>query len=131
MIVSGVIHSQLAMHLAGLRHTEHFVICDSGLPLGSVPTVDLGYRYGQPGFIDVVQTVLPTVTIEASWISAPMLGTNARCLQALRDAGLDPGPVDHEEFKTLALAAKFAVRTGEDTFYANVILRAGVPFGRT
>ncbi|MFC6714941.1 RbsD/FucU domain-containing protein [Branchiibius cervicis] len=130
MITTGIIHADLARHLAGLRHTEHLVICDSGLPLGDVPTVDLGYRYGQPGFIDVIETILPAVTLEASWISQPMVQANPKCLSALRNQGLSPQELDHEDFKVRALAAKFAVRTGEDTFYANVICRAGVPFAK-
>ena len=130
MISTGIIHSELARQLSGLRHTEHFVICDSGLPLGDVPTVDLGYRYGAPSFVDVVKTVLPELTIEASWTSRDMLTANPECLDALRSLGLSPEPVDHADFKQRALTAKFAVRTGEATFYANVICRAGVPFGR-
>ncbi|MCU1653621.1 MAG: Pyridine nucleotide-disulfide oxidoreductase, partial [Pseudonocardia sp.] len=35
---------------------------------------------------------------------------------------------DHGAFKALARDAKFAVRTGEDTVYANVICQAGVAF---
>jgi len=34
-----------------------FVISDAGLPLPWQPCVDLGYRYGQPGFLDVTRTV--------------------------------------------------------------------------
>lgn len=34
----------------------------------------------------------------------------------------------HVDFKDLVRHASFVVRTGEDTPYANVILRAGVPF---
>lgn len=130
MITSGITHSGLARHLAGLRHTERFVVCDSGLPLGEVPTVDLGYRYGAASFVDVVRTVLPELTLERSWISQDMIETNATCLGALTMLGLSPEPMDHERFKREALTAKFAIRTGEATFYANVICQAGVPFVR-
>ncbi|RNI19523.1 RbsD/FucU domain-containing protein [Flexivirga caeni] len=130
MISKGIIHAELARQLSGLRHTEQFVVCDSGLPLGDLPTVDLGYRYGAAGFIDVVQVVLPELTLEASWISREMLETNRPCLDALTTLGLTPEPIDHDAFKRRALAAKFAIRTGEATFYANVICQAGVPFAR-
>lgn len=129
MITHGIIHAELARHLGGLRHTERFVVCDSGLPLGNVPTIDLGYRYGAASFEDVVQAVLPEITIEQSWISRDMLDTNPTCLHALTALDLSPEPIDHEQFKQLALDAKFAIRTGEATFYANVICQAGVPFG--
>lgn len=129
MITRGVIHAELARHLGGLRHTERFVVCDSGLPLGDLPTVDLGYRYGAASFEDVVQTVIPELTVEQSWISREMLDANPACLSVLTALDLSPEPVDHERFKPLALDAKFAIRTGEATFYANVICQAGVPFG--
>jgi hypothetical protein len=54
---SGIIHNELAGLIAGLRHTDTFVISDAGLPLAP-GTVDLGYWYGQPLFLDVVEAVL-------------------------------------------------------------------------
>lgn len=128
MIRSGIIHAELARHLAGLRHTETFVICDAGLPLGDLPTVDLGFRYGSPSFAEVVSTVLPHLVTEASWVSEPILRQNEAGLALLRREGLDPTPIDHDDFKRRVLAAKFAVRTGEASFFANVLLQAGVAF---
>ncbi|MEN4478837.1 RbsD/FucU domain-containing protein [Mycolicibacterium cosmeticum] len=43
--------------------------------------------------------------------------------------GLAPEPIEHELFKAQVREVAFAVRTGEDTFYANVLCRAGVAFG--
>lgn len=128
MIRTGIIHADLAELLTGLRHTERFVICDSGLPLGDLPRVDLGYRYGAASFADVVRTVLPQVVIEDSWISEQMPQVNVAALGELTDQGLKPTPIDHEEFKAQVLEAKFAIRTGEATFYANVLCQAGVAF---
>lgn len=128
MIRTGIIHTQLAGLLAGLRHTEQFVICDSGLPLGDLPCVDLGYRYGAASFADVVRTVIPALVIEGSWISAPMVDINPANLGMLRDLGLEPQPIAHDAFKQRGLSCKFAIRTGEDTFYSNVICRVGVAF---
>ena len=126
---NGIIHAELARHLAALRHTETFVICDSGLPLArDAPCVDLGYRYGQPRFADVVAAVLPELTIETSWISQQMTEVNPDCLASLRAHGLNPEPIEHDEFKRRVRTAKFSVRTGEATYYANVLCRAGVAF---
>jgi D-ribose pyranase len=125
----GIIHAGLALHLAALRHTDTFVICDSGLPLAaSTPCVDLGYRYGAPRFTDVIAVILPELVIEASWISEPMLTANPDCLNAIRQHGLQPEPVSHDDFKALIRDVSFAVRTGEDTRYANLLCRAGVAF---
>jgi D-ribose pyranase len=126
----GIIHAELSRHLAALRHTDTFVICDSGLPLArDTPCVDLGYRYGQATFADVSATVLNDVVVEHSWVSRDVLTVSPHVHQHLVALGLQPEPIDHEAFKEAVLGAAFAVRTGEDTFFANVLCRAGVPFG--
>jgi D-ribose pyranase len=126
----GIIHAELARHLAALRHTDTFVICDSGLPLSrDMPCVDLGYRYGQATFADVTTTVLREVVVEHSWVSSDVLTVSPHVHQHLVDLGLRPEPIEHVQFKAAVLDAAFAIRTGEDTFFANVLCRAGVPFG--
>lgn len=126
----GIIHAELARRIAGLRHTDTFVICDAGLPLApGTPCIDLGYRYGQATFADVTATVLREVVVEHSWVSRDVLTVSPHVHQFLEDQGLQPESVDHDQFKAAVLGASFAVRTGEDTFFANVLCRAGVPFG--
>jgi len=125
----GIIHAELAHRLAALRHTDTFVICDAGLPLSrDTPCIDLGYRYGQATFADVTTTVLGEVVVEHSWVSRDVMTVSPHVHQHLVDLGLQPEPVDHERFKAAVLEVAFAVRTGEDTFFANVLCRAGVPF---
>ena len=129
MIRNGIIHAELAGRLAALRHTDTFVICDSGLPLADeTPCIDLGFTYGQPRFTHVVAAILPELAIEASCISREMTDVNPDCLASLRALGLDPEPIEHDAFKRRVRTVKFAVRTGEATYYANVLCRAGVAF---
>ncbi|GFH39048.1 D-ribose pyranase [Streptomyces pacificus] len=126
---SGIIHRELAGLIAGLRHSDTFVISDAGLPLApDTPVVDLGYRYGHAPFLDVVQTMLREIVVEHSWVTDKVREVNPAVHTGLRSFGLDPEPVDHDAFKARVRDARFAVRTGEDTFYANVLCRAGVPF---
>ena len=130
MKTSGIVHAELAARLAALRHTQTFVITDAGLPLPpTVPVIDLGYRYGQPPFEDVARAVLAEVVLEHSWASRDVVDANPAVWAFLRSAGLDPELLEHERFKDAAAQATFAVRTGEDTVFANVLCRAGVPFG--
>ncbi len=125
----GIVHAELARHLAGLRHTDTFVICDAGLPLDpQTPCVDLGYRYGRADFADVSATVLAEVVVQRSWVSADMLERNQPLHEHLLRLGLSPEPADHEWFKARAREVSFAVRTGEATFFANVLCQAGVAF---
>ena len=51
---SGVLHAELAGHLARLGHTDQFLVVDSGFPVPpGVPVVDLRVVYGLPGFAPV------------------------------------------------------------------------------
>jgi ABC-type ribose transport system, auxiliary component len=125
----GIIHAELARRIAGLRHTDTFVICDSGLPIApETPCIDLGYRYGLASFSDVASTVLAEVVVEHSWVSEDVFDANPVVHEHLLGLGLTPEPIDHELFKSRARVASFAVRTGEDTLFANVLCRAGIAF---
>ncbi|BBZ28121.1 D-ribose pyranase [Mycolicibacterium madagascariense] len=127
---TGIIHAELARRIAALRHTDTFVVCDAGLPLRpDTPCIDLGYRYGQATFADVTATVLGEVVVEHSWMSADVATVSPHVHRHVVELGLAPELIEHGAFKAAVLDAAFAVRTGEDTFFANVLCRAGVPFG--
>ncbi len=129
MQTSGIVHAELAGRLAGLRHTDLLAVADSGLPVPpGVPVVDLGVLYGVPPFLTVLDAVLATVTVEASWAASEVDGANPDVAAALRER-LSPALVTHERFKELVGGCRFVVRTGEATPYANVLLRSGVPWG--
>ena len=83
----------------------------------------------EPSFLDVAEAVLAQIVVEHSWVTDQVRELNPTVDTALRSFGLDPDPLDHDEFKARVRDVKFAVRTGEDTFFANVLCQAGVPFG--
>lgn len=123
----GILHAQFNERIARLGHTDTFVIGDRGLPVPpGVECVDLAVVTGVPAFADVLDAVLREVEVEGAVIAAeaetsPVCNVLARSLP-------DARRVPHEEFKELTRHARFVVRTGEATPYANVILRCGVPF---
>ncbi|MDO5617900.1 D-ribose pyranase [Kocuria sp.] len=123
----GLLHAQLNEQIARLGHTDTFVIGDRGLPVPSgVDCVDLAIIPGLPSFADVLGAVLREVDVEAAVVAqeaetSPVREVLARNLP-------DAQRIPHEEFKELTRQARFVVRTGESTPYANVILRCGVPF---
>ena len=127
MKTHGIVHAELAGHIARLRHTDVFVIGDAGLPVPpGVPEVDLAVGYGVPRFTEVLDLILAEVTVEHA----------VRALEAddhtsgawLSERFPRAETVSHEQLKALCARARFMVRTGENTPYANVVLRAGVPF---
>ncbi|GAB2769351.1 D-ribose pyranase [Streptomyces daliensis] len=118
--------------LAQLGHTDHVVVCDSGLPIphgcGGPRVVDLSLVAGQPPFAAVLGAVLDELTIEGAVAACEVRDENLRIAEFLnrRFDGLELVP--HEELKERVQDARLVVRTGEATPYANVILRCGVPF---
>jgi len=125
---SGLIHAELVAALTGLRHTDLFAVSDSGLPVPKgVPVIDLGISYGFPGFEPVLDLILSEVTVEAAWGSRDVTTENPDTATLLNDR-LHAELIDHEDFKRRIADCRFVVRTGEAQPYANVLLRAGVPW---
>jgi D-ribose pyranase len=108
------------------------VIADSGLPVprGGPEVVDLALVYGVPAFDAVLRAVLGEIVVEAATAAAEVTAANAACWRTLQEL-IEPDVelVPHEELKRRTAGAVAVVRTGEATPYANVLLRAGVPFG--
>ena len=60
MLKTGILHPQLARVLAELRHKDTIIIGDAGLPIPKgVERVDLGWRPGDPAYLDVLEEILP------------------------------------------------------------------------
>jgi D-ribose pyranase len=124
---SGLIHAELLAALTALRHTDLFAVSDSGLPAPvGVPVIDLGISYGLPRFEPILELILREVTVEAAWGSRDVADTNPEAATLL--SGLNAELIDHDDFKQRIGACRFVVRTGEARPYANVLLRAGVPW---
>lgn len=129
MRASGIWHPQLVGLLTALGHGDLLVVADPGLPVpAGITTVDLVWRRGQPGFLPVVEAIVEEAVFEhattADELTDPVVAARFGDLFAA-DAR---STVSHEELKRMTARARAVVRTGEDTPYANVVLRAGVPF---
>ena len=126
---TGILHADLAAHLARLGHTDQFLVVDSGFPVPpGVPVVDLRVVYGLPGFAPVLTAIADEVVIEHTLVATELAGANPTIHDVIVGRFGELDTVDHSELKRRAAAARFAVRTAEDTPYANVLLTAGVGF---
>jgi D-ribose pyranase len=125
---NGVIHPDLVRLLAQLGHGDELLICDAGFPIpAEVERIDLAYRLGSPPFADVVESIVADITVE-SIVAANETGSElVASLEATTGADRTER-VSHAELKKRAARSRGAVRTGETTPYANVILVAGVAF---
>jgi D-ribose pyranase len=127
----GIINAQLSRVLAELRHTDLFVISDSGLPVaaGGPEVVDLAVIYGVPSFETVLRAVVEEIVVEAATAATEVTDENPACWRLVQETlALEVELVSHETFKERTAGARAVIRTGEATPYANVLLRCGVPF---
>ena len=127
---TGIANADLAARCAALRHTDRVAIADCGLPVPvGVPVVDLALVQGVPSFADTLTALLDELVVEAHTYATESAGHPAEQLLRAESGRLgEPDAVSHEDFKTRVARCVFAVRTGEATPYANIILHCGVAF---
>lgn len=129
----GTLNGQLSRVISETGHTDQLVITDAGLPIApGVERVDLAVLPGLPGFLEVLDAVLDELSVEGATVSAEIAEHNPAMLaeieSRLTPLGITIEQVPHVDFKVRAGGARAAVRTGECTSYANVILHAGVTY---
>lgn len=131
MLSHGILNAQLASAIARLRHKDLFAISDCGLPVPpGVEVIDLALVFGVPRFEEALRALRPHVVLEEGVMAREAQGTQAeRWVSDILDVPLSYIPHNNQKgFKAYVKEARFVLRTGETTPYANVILRCGVPF---
>ena len=132
MIKTGIFHPQLCRVLAELRHKDMIVIGDAGLPIPKgVERVDLGWKAGSPGYLEVVEAILDEIVVEKAIYANEALTVTPEFhekAKALLPEGTPVEYVDHTELKKISEDAKAIVLTGEFTGYTNVILVCGCAY---
>lgn len=131
---NGTLNAQLSRVISELGHTDQLVVTDAGLPIPApVERVDLAVRPNLPRFLDLLDTVLSELSIEAALLSEEIREHSPDMLaeieKRLAAFGVVAQYIPHAEFKAATHGARAAVRSGEFTPYANVLLTAGVVYG--
>lgn len=128
---NGIMHAELMRQIAALGHMDTFLIGDAGMPVPKgVPIIDLALCRGIPSFTDVLDAVLAETQVELYYVAEETSCQN-QPLQAHLDQVLSGVPwksMPHSQLKELSRSCKFAIRTGECSSFANVILQSGVTF---
>ncbi len=129
----GTLNGQLARVISETGHTDQIVVTDAGLPIAlTVERVDLAIKADLPAFLDVLDVVLDELQIEGAILSEEIRSASPQMLdqisQRLAARGVTATFVPHSEFKAATANARAAVRSGEFTPYANVLLTAGVVY---
>ncbi len=132
MLKGGIFHPQLSRVMAELRHMDTIVIGDAGLPIPKgVERVDLGWRPGDPAYLDVLEEMLKVLVVERATFAKEALTVTPdfhKKALALLPEGIPVDYVPHVELKHLSENAKAIVLTGEFTGYTNVILTCGCAY---
>lgn len=135
--LSAILNPALAAAVASAGHFDELVIADCGLPLPPGPKViDLSVVRGVPSFEVVLGLLMKEMKVDRIIIAEEIVKQNAPVYDLIQAMTKSDDPknavevekVSHDNFKTRCQRAKWIVRTGENTPYANAILVAGVSF---
>lgn len=125
----GILNAPLCGALAELGHYDTVVVCDAGLPIPKdANRIDLALIPGVPGFLQTVTAIVKEIDLEEVILAEEVKEASPEILTELRNllGEVEFKFVPHTDFKKQAVDAKFFVRTGEVTSYANIILVSGV-----
>lgn len=130
---NATLNPALSRILSEMGHTDQLVITDAGLPIpAGVERVDLALTANVPRFMQCLEVVLAELEVEGAIAASEIVSHSPELYEALvqrfDELGLTLELVPHVDFKHRTKAAKAAVRSGEFSSYANVILVAGVVY---
>ena len=128
---TGLLNQPLSALIAGLGHTDSIVITDAGLSIpANIQRIDLAVSAGVPSFLDVMRAVLGEMQISGAIVASELAEHSplfhAQILKLVDSVLLSE--VSHSQFLELMPSARAAVRTGEFTPFANIILVSEVIF---
>ncbi len=134
-----LLHSEISYLIARMRHKDRLVIGDAGLPVSNqVQKIDLAVSQGVPDFLSVLAAVLSEQKIEKVIMAEEFPQLNPELHQKVIDllfameqeeeTELGVVYIPHETFKEETQNCIGAIRTGEFTSFANIILISGVVF---
>lgn len=132
---TSLLNSNISSVISKMGHTDMLAIGDCGLPIPKeTERIDLALIKGVPGFIETLKAILEELQVEEVLIAketekvSPELFTEIK--EIIKDTIKDTKItfISHEELKKELKDCKAVVRTGEQTPYANIILKSGVVF---
>ncbi|KEI17641.1 D-ribose pyranase [Clostridium haemolyticum] len=126
-----LLNSSICEVISKMGHTDMIAIGDCGLPIpDGTKRIDLALLKGVPSFIQTLKAVLLEQQIEEVIIARETTETSPEIFEAIKEEVGDVKItfISHEELKMELYNCKAVIRTGEQTPYANVILKLGVVF---
>ncbi|MFL4473816.1 D-ribose pyranase [Paeniglutamicibacter sp. MACA_103] len=130
---NGTLNPALSRVISETGHTDEIVITDAGLPIpAGVERIDFALKPGTPGFLEVLDVVLNEMEVEGVVLAREIQDQSPAMFAEIKsrfdELGIALRLIPHTDFKERTKGARAAVRSGETTSYANVILQAGVVY---
>ncbi|MCR6514352.1 D-ribose pyranase [Clostridium sp. LY3-2] len=126
-----LLNSQISTVISEMGHTDSLGIGDCGLPIPKdVKRIDLALIKNLPSFLDTLKAVLLELQIEEVIIAKETEEVSKELYEEILNCigNVKVTFVTHEELKEDLRVCKAVIRTGEQTPYANIILKSGVVF---
>ena len=126
-----LLNSQISSVISEMGHTDSLAIGDCGLPIPKdVQRIDLAIIKNLPTFMDTLKAVLLELQIEEVVLATETPEVSKELYEEIKKEIKDVKItfVSHEELKKGLKECKAVIRTGEQTPYANIILKSGVVF---
>lgn len=126
-----LLNSEISTVISKMGHTDSIAIGDCGLPIpDNVQRIDLALIKNLPTFLQTLDTILLELCVEEIVIATETKEISRKLYTEIenRFKEIKFTFVSHEVLKENLKECKAVVRTGEQTPYANIILKSGVVF---
>lgn len=128
---TALLNSNISKVISTMGHTDGLAIGDCGLPIPEeTERIDIALIKDIPGFIDTLKVVLMELQVEEVELAKETFEVSPSLYEEIKKAlgDIRITIITHEELKQKLKGCKAVIRTGEQTPYANIILRSGVVF---
>ncbi|MBV7273290.1 D-ribose pyranase [Clostridiaceae bacterium UIB06] len=128
---TGLLNSEISAIISQMGHTESMAIGDCGLPIPKeTKRIDLALIKDIPTFIGTLKAVLTELQIEEVELAKETMEVSPDLYEEIKKeiGNVKITLITHEELKCKLKECKAVIRTGEQTPYANIILKSGVVF---
>lgn len=126
-----LLNSSISEEISKMGHTDSIAIGDCGLPIPKeTRRIDLALVKNLPSFMDTLKAVLAELKVEEVVIAKETKEVSPEIFEEIKKeiGHVKITFVTHEDLKKELKNCRAVVRTGEQTPYANIILKSGVVF---
>ena len=126
-----LINSSISRVIADLGHTDLICIGDAGLPVPkNIEKIDLALKLGLPSFIETLSVISNEAYFEEVIFSKDIMEHFPKLVDDVKNilGNIKITLIEHSDFKNMLPDTKAIIRTGENKWFHNVILKSGVTF---